>query len=112
MGKRVYDALDLRLEELADRVTTLKRRCEHASDVEKLRALSEIHRLERSKRILADRLHRLDPDKNGLWQAVKADVQAVTDDLRGAVEHWFERLDADHPAHGCEPSSHHRVDRP
>jgi hypothetical protein len=60
--------------------------------------------LERHKRMLEDRLKRLERGENGLWQDLKADVQAVTEDLSGGIERWIERLDTNHAEHSPEPS--------
>ena len=99
MGKRAYhDALDLRLRELTDRAATLKLRCEHAAGIKKFRTYWEIQRLERRKRMLQERLRKLEREENGFWQDIKANVQAVTDDLSGGVDRWIERLDANHAA--------------
>jgi hypothetical protein len=103
MGKRAYhDALDLRLRELTDRTAMLKLRWELAAGVEKFQTFWEIQRLERRKCMLEDRLHKLEREKNGLWQDINADIQAVTDDLPDGVERWIERLDANHAAHSRE----------
>jgi hypothetical protein len=65
MGKLAYhDALDFRLRELTDRIATLKLRLEHTAGAEKFRTYCEIHRLDRRKRILGDRLDKLESEKN------------------------------------------------
>jgi hypothetical protein len=99
MGKQAYhDALDLRLGDVAERTAVLTLRWERAAGIEKFRILQEIQRLQRRKRALEDRLRQLEAGEAGLWQDIKADLQAVIDDLRGGIERWIERLDRDHRA--------------
>jgi hypothetical protein len=103
MGKRAYHKiLDFRLRELTDRAATLKLRCEHAAGIKKFGTYWELQRLERRKRMLQDRLRKLERDEDGFWQDLKARVQAVTDDLPGGVDRWIERLDANHAARSRE----------
>ena len=103
MGKRAYhDALDLRLRELTDRAAILKLRSEHAAGIKKFRTYWEIQRLERRKRMLQERLRKLEREEDGFWQDIKANVQAVTDDLPSGVDRWIERLDANHTARSRE----------
>jgi hypothetical protein len=103
MGKQAYlNALDLRLAELVDRTALLTLRWERAAGLERFRAFQEIERLERRKRALKGRLEQLEHAEPGLWQDIKADLQAVADDLRGGIERWIERLDRDHSARSRE----------
>jgi hypothetical protein len=106
MGKLAYhDALDFRLKELTDAIATLKLHLEHAVGGEKFQALCEVHKLERQKRILADRLHKLESEKDGLWHDIKADIHALIDDLPGFVECWIELLDASYASLSRETRS-------
>jgi hypothetical protein len=95
MGKLAYhDALDFRLRELTERIATLKLRLEHAVGAEKFQTYCEVQRLEGRKRILGDRLHKLESAKSGLWHDIKADIHGFIDELPGIAEQWIELLDA------------------
>jgi hypothetical protein len=100
MGKLAYQrTLDLRIKELMRRIILLKARWERTDGVEKFRIFREIERQERRERMLRHRLVELEPQGNGVWQDIKADVRAVLDDLPDAIERWIELLDAGYESH-------------
>jgi hypothetical protein len=81
MGQRAYcEALELRLKELANQITVLKRRCEHMEGINRLRCGREIQRLEQRWHALRNRLLSLEHEKSGLWNDLKADIRGFTDE--------------------------------
>ena len=103
MVKRAYrKALVLRLRELDEWAAILKLRWQNAQGVEKFQAFRETQMLERHRRMLEDRLRKLDREKDGLWQDLKAIVRAVIDELPGGFERWIEQLDSAYEVHSRE----------
>jgi hypothetical protein len=94
MGQRAhYHALRLRLEDLAKQILMLQLRLPHLGGIDRLRCRAKIRKLEMRKLALRRRQHALQRANTGMWQDIKADLQAVGDELRPALDDFFERLD-------------------
>jgi len=95
----LHPGLELRIEMLAKRIVTLRKKAARKGDLERLDDLATIERLERRHRLLAEQLHRLNAEGPGLWQDAKAEVAKLVDDICASVEESMMRLD-DSAGHG------------
>ncbi len=87
--RRRYLVLEARLQALAARIEELKRRLSSAKGVKRIEELGEIEELESRHKKLTDRLEELDREGPGFRQDVRAELEAMADDLTGAVEDFM-----------------------
>jgi uncharacterized protein with von Willebrand factor type A (vWA) domain len=94
----LHPGLELRIEMLAKRIVTLRKKAARKGDLERLDDLATIERLDRRHRLLVEQLHRLDAEGPGLWQDAKAEIAKLVDDICASIEESMMRLDhsADH----------------
>ncbi len=90
----LHRGLELRLDALADRIEALRQATANAKGAEKFEDLGELGELKQRYEILTDRLHALNEEGPGFRQSVKAELEAMADDLSGIVEDFIMRLDA------------------
>ena len=95
----LHPGLELRIEMLAKRIVTLRKKAARKGDLERLDDLATIERLDRRYQLLVDQLHRLDAEGPGLWQDAKAEVAKLVDDICASIEESMMRLD-DSARHG------------
>ena len=81
--------LESRLEALAERIEKLRRKLSAAKGGAKIEELGTIEELEDRQKKLAGRLQELDREGPGIGSDVKAELEAMTDDLTGAVEDFM-----------------------
>lgn len=96
MEHGLHRGLELRLEGLAERIATLRRKMIQATGAEKIADAAEIDELERRYKTLAERLQALNREGPGFRQDAKAELEKVADDLSGALEDFVMRIDSDY----------------
>ena len=94
----LHPGLELRIEMLAKRIVTLRKKAARKGDLERLDDLATIEQLDRRHSLLVEQLHRLDAEGPGLWQDAKAEIAKLVDDICASIEESMMRLDhsADH----------------
>jgi chaperonin cofactor prefoldin len=106
MSKRAYcHTLELRIKNLRNQMAALKVRSERVSFVNKFRYSRDIQRLERRVEELEARLSELGHQQDSVWEDIKANIRAVTDELPSGVERWMERLDRSYAASSTSPEA-------
>lgn len=91
-----HQVLELRLRALEARIEELKRKIARAKGSEKIEKFGDVAELESRHGKLADRLRQLEREGPGFRQEVKAELEAMADDLSGTVEDFMMRLDSDY----------------
>jgi hypothetical protein len=89
----LHPGLELRIELLAKRIVTLRRKAARKSDLERLGDLGTIERLDRRHQLLVEQLRQLNAQGPGRWQNAKAEVAKLIDDICGSIEESMMRLD-------------------
>jgi chaperonin cofactor prefoldin len=106
MSKRAYcHTLELRIKNLRNQMAALKVRSERVSFVNKFRYSRDIQRLEQRAEELEARLSELGHQQDSVWEDIKANIRAVTDELPSGVERWMERLDRSYAASSTSPEA-------
>src|SRR6476646_8084626 len=85
--------LEVRIEQLARRILTLRNKAARKGDVERLADLSDIERLEHRPALLVEQLRRLDAEGVGHWQSAKAGLAKLVDDVYASIEDAMLRRD-------------------
>jgi predicted nucleic acid-binding Zn-ribbon protein len=91
----LHRGLELRLEALAKRIATLRRKMKQAKSAEKIEEVGEIEELERRYNVLTGRLAALNREGPGFRQDVKAELEKVADDLSDVVEDFVMWVDSE-----------------
>ncbi len=89
----LHPGLELRIEMLAKRIVTLRKKAARKGDLERLDDLATIERLDRRHQLLVDQLHRLNAEGPGLWPDAKAEIAKLDDDICASIEESMMRLD-------------------
>ena len=87
--------LELRIEQLARRIVTLRKKAARKADMERLADLNDIGRLEHRLALLVEQLRSLDAQGPGRWQNAKAGLAKLVDDVFASIEDGLLRIDRD-----------------
>lgn len=90
----LHRGLELRLEDLAQRIAALRQKMTAAKGAAKIEEFGEIEELERRHRVLAQRLQALNQEGPGFRQDTKAEVEKMADDLTGTIGDFVSWVDA------------------
>jgi hypothetical protein len=89
-----HPILETRLETLRTRIEGLKGRLFAAKGAERIEEFATVEELENRRAELADRLRRLEREAPEGRQGAGEELEAMADDLTGAIEDLIIRLDA------------------
>ncbi|MDE2229374.1 MAG: hypothetical protein KGL11_10090 [Alphaproteobacteria bacterium] len=95
MTKTLYrKVLEQRLDDTARETDKLDRKLRAAKGMESLRCFEAIVGLEQERRDLAARLRELESGRDRLRDAIRFEIEHMTDDVAHGMARWIARLDA------------------
>jgi predicted nucleic acid-binding Zn-ribbon protein len=90
----LHRGLEMKLTALATRIAKLRQKMSQAKGIEKIEEFGEIEELEQRYKVLDERLRKLNSERPGFRQDMKAEIEKVADDLTGTVADFVTWVDS------------------